>query len=230
MLAKANMDSDDDEPEDCLERGAVGEGHCQPSNVIGIDLGTTYSCVGLWVNGRVEILQNEAGSRTTPSWVSFSEEERLVGEGAKAQAAGNTGNTLYDVKRLIGQNYSAPGVQADMKHLMYDVTKGDNDKPIIKLNVGGEEKLLTPEQVSSMILVKMKTIAETFLGHGVSKAVITVPAYFNDAQVRIVELGLACACGMIHSTISLSDLNDEKCILSDHVVSTLTPSLAENNR
>jgi len=183
ILTSMDVAQAEDGPEDCLDRDQVGAGHCNAATVIGIDLGTTYSCVGVWVNNRVEILQNELGQRTTPSWVSFTPEgERLVGDAAKAQAAANPKNTVYDVKRLIGQNFSSQAVQAEMKHMMYDVVEGPDDKPMIEVEMGGAKKRFTPEQISSMVLLKMKGIAETFLGHSVEKAVITVPAYFNDAQ------------------------------------------------
>ena len=150
--------------------------------VIGIDLGTTYSCVGIFKNGRVEIIPNEFGNRITPSFVAFSDEERLVGEAAKNQAHINPKRSVYVVKRLIGRNFDDKEVQRDIKWLPYDiVNKGG--KPYVRVQVvGGEEKTLSPEEVSAMILVKMKEIAENYLGREVKHAVITVPAYFNDAQ------------------------------------------------
>jgi heat shock protein 5 len=149
--------------------------------VIGIDLGTTYSCVGIYRNGRVEIIPNELGNRITPSVVSFTEEERLIGEAAKNQATINPTRTVYDVKRLIGRRYSDTTVQHDKKYLPYDIVDKDS-KPYIKAVVGGETKIFAPEEISAMILVKMKEIAETYLGTKVKNAVVTVPAYFNDAQ------------------------------------------------
>lgn len=151
--------------------------------VIGIDLGTTYSCVGVFKNGRVEIIPNEFGNRITPSYVAFTDEERLVGESAKNQATVNPKRSVYVVKRLIGRNFDDIEVQRDIKWVPYDVVKGKGGKPMIKVKaVGGLEKLISPEEISSMILIKMKEIAENYLGREVKHAVITVPAYFNDAQ------------------------------------------------
>ena len=152
------------------------------TTAIGIDLGTTYSCVGFWTNDRAEIIANDQGNRTTPSFVAFTDQERLIGDGAKNQAAMNPTNTIFDAKRLIGKNFSDPAVQSDMKYFSYEVTKDSNDKPLIKATYKNENKTFTPEQISSMILVKMKEIAEQYLGKKVTDAVITVPAYFNDAQ------------------------------------------------
>jgi heat shock protein 5 len=150
--------------------------------VIGIDLGTTYSCVGIFKNGRVEIIPNEFGNRITPSFVAWTDEERLVGEAAKNQAHLNPKRSVYVVKRLMGRQFDDKEVQRDIKWLPYNiVNKGG--KPYVKVVVqGGEEKTLSPEEVSSMILVKMKQIAEAYLGREVKHAVITVPAYFNDSQ------------------------------------------------
>jgi heat shock protein 1/8 len=153
------------------------------SNVaIGIDLGTTYSCVGVYRNGTVEIIANDQGNRTTPSYVAFTESERLIGDAAKNQTAANPTNTVFDAKRLIGRKFDDPAIQQDMKHWPFKVKRGPNDKPIICVNYKNEEKELSPEEVSSMILTKMKETAESYLGHPVTKAVITVPAYFNDSQ------------------------------------------------
>jgi heat shock 70kDa protein 1/2/6/8 len=148
---------------------------------IGIDLGTTYSCVGIWQNDHVEIIANDQGNRTMPSYVSFTEEERLIGEAAKSIVANNPKNTVFDAKRLIGAQFNDPKVQSDMKHFTYNVIDKDN-KPFIELTVKGETKVFAPEEISSMILVKMKEIAEAYLGEQVTSAVITVPAYFNDSQ------------------------------------------------
>lgn len=148
---------------------------------IGIDLGTTFSCVGIYRNGNVEIIANDQGNRTTPSFVSFTDEERLMGDPAKSMASSNPKNTVYDAKRLIGRNFDESAVQQDMKHYSYSV-KGKNNKPIIQVKYKGEDKDFTPEEISSMILVKMKEIAEAYLGEDVTDAVITVPAYFNDSQ------------------------------------------------
>ncbi|OBA20091.1 dnaK/HSP70/ BiP family ATPase and chaperone [Metschnikowia bicuspidata var. bicuspidata NRRL YB-4993] len=149
--------------------------------VIGIDLGTTYSCVGVMQNGKVEILANDQGHRITPSYVAFTEQERLIGDAAKNQAASNVNNTVFDVKRLIGLEYSDKIVQNEKKKLPYKVTKKGN-MPVVSVEVAGEEKTFTPEEISAMILGKMKTVAEDYLGKKVTHAVVTVPAYFNDAQ------------------------------------------------
>jgi heat shock protein 5 len=149
--------------------------------VIGIDLGTTYSCVGIYKNGRVEIIANDQGNRVTPSWVAFTDTERLVGEAAKNQAALNPTNTLYDIKRLIGRRWEDPTVQRDRKLLPFTVVNKDG-APYVQVEVGGENKEFSPEQISAIILVKMKEIAEAYLGVPVKRAVITCPAYFNDAQ------------------------------------------------
>ena len=149
---------------------------------VGIDLGTTYSCVGVWQNDRVEIIANDQGNRTTPSYVGFTETERLIGDAAKSQAAMNADNTVFDAKRLIGRKFSDPGVQSDMKHWPFKVINGAGGTPIIEVNHKGERKQFKAEEISSMVLVKMKEIAEAYLGKEVKNAVVTVPAYFNDAQ------------------------------------------------
>lgn len=150
--------------------------------VIGIDLGTTYSCVGIFKNGRVEIIPNELGNRITPSFVAFTDEERMVGESAKNQASINPDRSLYVVKRLIGRDYMDKEIQRDRKLVGYNIVD-KNGKPFIDTRInGGVQKLLSPEEVSAMILIKMKEIAENYLGQEVKNAVITVPAYFNDAQ------------------------------------------------
>ncbi|XP_047316222.1 heat shock cognate 70 kDa protein-like [Impatiens glandulifera] len=149
---------------------------------IGIDLGTTYSCVGVWQHDHVEIIVNDQGNRTTPSYVSFTETERLIGDGAKNQAAMNPMNTVFDAKRLIGRKFSDPLVQSDAKYWPFKVVSGPEDKPMIVVSFKGEEKQFYAEEISSMVLIKMKEVAETFLGTEVKNAVITVPAYFNDSQ------------------------------------------------
>lgn len=149
--------------------------------VVGIDLGTTYSCVGIFKNGRVEIIPNELGNRITPSVVAFTDEERLVGEAAKNQAALNPSRTVYSIKRLIGRKYNDKEVQHDKKLLPYDIINKDG-KPYVQVEIKGVKKEFSPEEISAMILTKMKTIAENFLGQEVKHAVITVPAYFNDSQ------------------------------------------------
>ena len=150
--------------------------------VIGIDLGTTYSCVGVMKNGRVEILANDQGNRITPSYVAFTDNnERLVGDSAKNQAASNPYNTVFDIKRLIGQRFSDKIIKKEIKHLPYKIID-KNDRPIVEVKYNGEEKQFTAEEISAMILGKMKSIAEDYLGKSVTHAVVTVPAYFNDAQ------------------------------------------------
>ncbi|KAG0083118.1 ATPase with role in protein import into the ER [Podila epicladia] len=149
--------------------------------VIGIDLGTTYSCVGVYKNGRVEIIANDQGHRITPSYVAFTEDERLVGDAAKNQYAANPTNTIFDAKRLIGRRFDEKDVQADIKHFPFKV-KSKAGAPVIQVEVKGEEKTFTPEEISAMILQKMKEIAEAYLSKKVTHAVVTVPAYFNDAQ------------------------------------------------
>ena len=149
---------------------------------IGIDLGTTYSCVGVWQNDRVEIIANDQGNRTTPSYVAFTEEERLIGDSAKNQCAQNPINTIFDAKRLIGRKFSDPVIQKDIKNWPFKVENSTDEKPLISITHCGEKKLLSAEEVSSMVLIKMKDTAEAYLGHKVTKAVITVPAYFNDSQ------------------------------------------------
>ncbi len=149
---------------------------------IGIDLGTTYSCVAVWQNDRVEVIANDQGNRTTPSYVSFTDDERLIGDAAKALAATNPTNTVFDAKRLIGRRYDDPVIAADRKHWPFTVRDNGQGKPIIAVQHKGEEKTFQPEEISAMVLTKMKTTAEAFLGLPVRDAVITVPAYFNDAQ------------------------------------------------
>ncbi|KAG2147098.1 heat shock cognate 70 [Suillus cothurnatus] len=152
-----------------------------PAKAIGIDLGTTYSCVGVWQNDRVEIIANDQGNRTTPSYVSFSDNERLIGDAAKNQVAMNPHNTVFDAKRLIGRKFDDAEVQSDIKHFPFTVfNKGG--KPYIRVEYKGEQKEFSPEEISSMVLLKMKETAESYLGYTVSDAVVTVPAYFNDSQ------------------------------------------------
>lgn len=149
---------------------------------IGIDLGTTYSCVGAWLNDRVEIIPNDQGNRTTPSYVAFTDTERLIGDAAKNQVAMNPQNTVFDAKRLIGRRFSDPTVQSDMKLWPFKVIPGPGDKPMIVVTYKGEGKQFSPEEISSMVLTKMRETAEAFLGQPIKNAVITVPAYFNDSQ------------------------------------------------
>ena len=149
---------------------------------IGIDLGTTYSCVGVWKNDKVDIIANDQGNRTTPSYVAFNDQERLIGDAAKNQVARNPKNTVFDAKRLIGRNFEVKTVQEDMAHWPFKVVSGAGGKPVIQVNYQGEEKKFQPEEISSMVLVKMKEIADNYLSKDIKDAVITVPAYFNDSQ------------------------------------------------
>jgi L1 cell adhesion molecule like protein len=149
---------------------------------IGIDLGTCMSCVGVFQNGRVEVIANDQGNRITPSVVAFNGEERLVGDAAKNQAAMNPHNTIYEVKRLIGRKFSDKEVQNDAKLWPYTVKADKAGKPTIEVDYMGEKKEFHPEEISAMVLGKMKEIAEAYLGQPVKKAVVTVPAYFDDAQ------------------------------------------------
>lgn len=152
------------------------------AKAIGIDLGTTYSCVGVWQNERVEIIANDQGNRTTPSYVAFTDSERLIGDAAKNQVSMNPENTIFDAKRLIGRKVSDSSVQNDMKHWPFKIIEKDGGKPHVQVDFKGEEKTFSPEEISAMILVKMKEVAEAYLGSDVTDAVITVPAYFNDGQ------------------------------------------------
>ena len=149
---------------------------------IGIDLGTTYSCVGIWQNDRVEIIANDMGQRTTPSYVAFTKDSRLIGDAAKNQVAMNPENTIFDAKRLIGRKYSDSNVQNEMKYWSFKVISGSDDKPMFEVNYMDEIKTFSPEEISGMVLTKMKEIAENYLGEKVENAVITVPAYFNNQQ------------------------------------------------
>ena len=148
---------------------------------IGIDLGTTYSCVGIFRDDRIEIIANDQGNRTTPSFVAFTDTERLIGDSAKNQVAMNPANTVFDAKRLIGRKYADAEVQADMKHFPFKVVD-KSGKPVINVEFKGETKSFTPEEISSMVLTKMRETAESYLGGTVNNAVVTVPAYFNDSQ------------------------------------------------
>jgi len=150
--------------------------------VIGIDLGTTYSCVGVFKNGRVEIIANDQGNRITPSYVAFTPDgERLIGDAAKNQLTTNPENTIFDAKRLIGRDWTDKAVQSDMKYFPFKLIN-KNDKPHVQVDTKDGEKVFAAEEISSMVLQKMKEVAEAFLGQKVTHAVVTVPAYFNDAQ------------------------------------------------
>src|SRR5271170_3399501 len=171
---------------------AIGKSRSQPRHgrspqprangpSIGIDLGTTYSCVGIFRDDRIEIIANDQGNRTTPSFVAFTDTERLIGDSAKNQVAMNPANTVFDAKRLIGRKFNDPEVQADMKHFPFKVIEKAG-KPVIQVEFKGETKFFTPEEISSMVLTKMRETAESYLGGTVNNAVVTVPAYFNDSQ------------------------------------------------
>jgi len=165
------------------------------SLAVGIDLGTTYSCVGVMKNDAVEIIANDQGNRTTPSYVAFTDTERLIGDAAKNQAARNPENTVFDAKRLIGRKFNDPIVQSDIKLWPFKVIAGSGDKPMIQVTHNGEEKKFHPEEVSSMILNKMKETAESYLGAKVTDGVVTVPAYFNDSQ-RQATKDAGSICGL----------------------------------
>ena len=149
---------------------------------IGIDLGTTTSCVGVWQNDRVEIIANEHGNRTTPSFVAFTDSERLIGDAAKNQMSANPKNTVFDAKRLIGRAFSDSAIAEDRAHWPFQVTESATGKTQIVAEFKGETKAYLPEEISAMVLTKMKQTAEAYLGETVTDAVITVPAYFNDSQ------------------------------------------------
>jgi len=165
-------DEDDDEEDEA--EGGIGK-------VIGIDLGTTYSCVGVYQNSKVEIIANDQGNRITPSYVAFTENERLVGDAAKHQAAANPRNTVYDAKRLIGRKYNDRTVVADRKLWPFEIVNKDS-KPHIQVEFKGEKRMFAAEEISAFVLQKMKSTAESWLGHNVTHAVVTVPAYFDDSQ------------------------------------------------
>jgi len=152
------------------------------SKAIGIDLGTSYSCIAVWRNNRVEIIPNDQGNRVTPSYVAFTDTERLIGDSAKNQLAKNPHNTVFDAKRLIGRRFSDQSVQQDIKLWPFKVVPNHKDKPMIVVDYKGQEKHFSPQEISSMVLSKLKEVAETYLGHEVNNAVITVPAYFNNSQ------------------------------------------------
>merc|ERR1712137_1211010 len=159
-----------------------GEKNTHIGPAIGIDLGTTYSCVGIWQNDRAEIIANDQGNRTTPSFVAFTDTERLIGDAAKNQVAMNPHNIVFDATRLIGRKFDDQTVQSDMKHLSYKVVNDGKGNPLISTQIKGETKTFKPEEISSMVLTKMKETAEAHLGKEVKNAVVTVPAYFNDSQ------------------------------------------------
>ena len=160
---------------------------------IGADIGTTFSAVGVWQNGRVEIIANDQGNRTTPSYVGFTDTERLVGDAAKNQATMNPKNTIYEAKRLIGRRFDDPEVQTSIKLFSFDVIDDGNNRPKIKAHYMGEDKYFYPEEITAMVIGKMKETAEAYLGHDVKDIVITVPAYFNDSQRQATKDAAAIA-------------------------------------
>ena len=173
----------------------MGEKPELEGETIGIDLGTTYSCVGVWQDNNVEIIANDQGNRTTPSWVAFNENEKLVGESAKNQYNSNPENTIYDVKRFMGQKFQDTNVQNEMKHMPYKVVSGKNNNPTLRVEYKNETVDFSPQEISAFILQKMKSTAESYLGKEVKNAVITVPAYFNDAQ-RQATKDAGAICGL----------------------------------
>merc|ERR1719278_389281 len=175
LLALVWADEDVDDDDDGEDEGE-GMG-----KVIGIDLGTTYSCVGVYQNSKVEIIANDQGNRITPSYVAFTETERLVGDAAKHQAAANPRNTVYDAKRLIGRKYTDRTVVSDRKLWPFEIVNKDK-KPHVKVEFKGETRMFAPEEISAFVLQKMKSTAESWLGHEITHAVVTVPAYFDDSQ------------------------------------------------
>jgi len=156
---------------------------------VGIDLGTTYSCVGVFQHGKVEIIANDQGNRTTPSYVAFTDTERLIGDPAKNQVAINPTNTIFDAKRLIGRKFDDSTVQSDMKHWPFTVVD-EGSRPKLEVEYKNETKRFTPEEVSSMVLTKMKETAEAYLGTEVKDAVVTVPAYFNEPSPTTRDVSL----------------------------------------
>lgn len=149
---------------------------------VGMDIGTTTSCISLYLNGKCEVIPDfQTGSRIIPSYVSFTD-EKLVGDAAKSQSTMNPKNTVYDAKRLIGRKFNDPTVQADAKLWSFKVSEGPENKPLINVRYKDEEKTFHPEQISAMVIQRLKETAEAYLGHPLKKVVITVPAYFNDSQ------------------------------------------------
>jgi L1 cell adhesion molecule like protein len=192
---------------------------------IGIDLGTTYSCVGVWMNNQVEIIANDQGLRTTPSYVGFTDEERLIGQAAKNQASSNPENTIFDAKRLMGKLYTDSDIQSDIKQFPFNVESNDKNVPLFCVKYKNEDKKFKAEEISAMILTKMKEIAESYIGKDVKSAVITVPAYFNDAQRQATKDAGAIAglnvlriineptAGAIAYGLDKVDSDDEKNVL-----------------
>ena len=190
---------------------------------IGIDLGTTYSCVGIWQDDRVEIIANDQGNHTTPSWVAFNNEEKLVGESAKNQYNQNPENTIFDIKRLMGLPFDDPTVQKEIKNMPYSVQCGKNNTSIVSITYKQEAKTFSPQEISAFLLEKMKSVAEAYLGKPVKNAVITVPAYFNDAQRQATkDAGVICGLNVLRiineptaAAIAYGLDHNEKCAGND---------------
>jgi heat shock protein 1/8 len=191
---------------------------------IGIDLGTTYSCVGVFQNGRVEIIANDQGNRTTPSYVAFTDEERLIGDGAKNQASMNPVNTVHDAKRLLGRSFDDTKVQDDMKLWTFNVVNDGNNKPKVKVQYKGDTSEFFAEEISAMVLTKMKEIAEAYLGEKVTDAVVTVPAYFGDAQRQATkDAGVIAGLNVLRiinepTAAAIAYGMDNKCAKEKHVL------------
>ncbi|XP_027111017.1 heat shock cognate 70 kDa protein isoform X1 [Coffea arabica] len=195
-----------------------------PAPAVGIDLGTTYSCVGVWQHGRVEIIANDQGNRTTPSFVAFTNTGRFIGDAAKNQVDMNPTNTVFGAKRLIGRKYIDPSVQSDMKHWPFKVIPGLGNKPMIVVTYKGEEKLLATEEISAMVLAKMKETAEAYLGSTVKDAVVTVPAYFNDSQRQATK-----DAGVIAGLNVLRIINEPTAASIAYGLDTKSESTGEKN-
>ncbi|CDP00080.1 unnamed protein product [Coffea canephora] len=195
-----------------------------PAPAVGIDLGTTYSCAGVWQHGRVEIIANDQGNRTTPSFVAFTNTGRFIGDAAKNQVDMNPTNTVFGAKRLIGRKYIDPSVQSDIKHWPFKVIPGLGNKPMIVVTYKGEEKLFATEEISAMVLAKMKETAEAYLGSTVKDAVVTVPAYFNDSQRQATK-----DAGVIAGLNVLRIINEPTAASIAYGLDTKSESTGEKN-
>ncbi|KAF3794042.1 hypothetical protein EJ110_NYTH05594 [Nymphaea thermarum] len=172
-----------------------------PPAAVGIDLGTTYSCVGVWQRNKVEIIANEQGNRTTPSYVSFGKSTRLIGEAAKANVARNLSSTVFDAKRLIGRKFSDETVQSDIRLWPFKVIAGPGDRPLIVVEYQGEEKRFVAEEISSMVLTKMREIAEAYLGTKVVNAVVTVPFSGIDSWCNFTKIAYGLGSAVERGTL-----------------------------